>query len=75
MRDEFPEQKPNEVTRLQCLTGRKKVCLPCFEIHEEEFEFSGVAKNLKPAEFWKTHREKFEAARMRAITNATAGNC
>ena len=70
MRDEFPEQGPNEMTRLHCLRGQKKVCLHCFEIDEEEFEFSEVAKNLKSAEFLKTQREKIEAARMRAITNA-----
>ena len=70
MRDEFPEQAPNETTRLNCLRGTKKVCLPCFEIDEEEFEFSEMAKHLKPAEFLKTQREKFEAARLRALTNA-----
>ena len=69
MRDEFPEQAPNETTRLNCLRGTKKVCLPCFEIADEGFEFSDVAKNLRPAEFLKTQREKFEAARMRAMTN------
>ena len=31
--------------------------------------FPELAKNLKPAEFLKTQREKFEAARMRALTN------
>ena len=60
MRDEFPEQGPNEMTRLHCLRGQKKVCLHCFEIDEEVFEFSEVAKGLKSAEFLKTQRERFE---------------
>ena len=42
----------------------------CVDIDEEELEFFEVAKNLKSAEFLKTQREKFEADRMRAITNA-----
>ena len=50
--------------------GQKQVCLHCFEIDEDEFGFCEVAKNLKSAEFLKTQREKFEADRMRAITNA-----
>ena len=39
MRDEFPEQAPNETTRLHCLGGTKNICLPCIEIAEEEFDF------------------------------------
>ena len=63
------EQGPNEVTRLHCLRGKKQVCLPCVEIDEEGLEFSEVAKGLIPAEFLRTQREKFEAARLRAITS------
>ena len=46
------------------------MCLHCFAIDEDEFGFCEVAKNLKSAEFLTTQREKIEAARMRAITNA-----
>ena len=35
MMDEFPEQGPNEETRLWCLHGKKKVILPCVELDEE----------------------------------------
>ena len=68
MRDEFPEQGPNEKSRLHCLQGRKMVSLPCIDLTEEEFTFPEVARNLVPQEFLKTQREKFEAARMRALT-------
>ena len=55
--------------RLNCLQGKKRVSLPCVEIDDEGFNFSEVAKNLKPDGFLKTQREKFEAARMRALTS------
>ena len=66
MRDEIPEQQPNEQTRLHCLQGRKQVSLPCLDLTEADEEghmtFGEVAKNLTPAEFLKTQREKFEEA-------------
>ena len=67
MTDEFPEQAPNEKTRLHCLLGQKQVILPCLEVEEDEFCFPEVASNLKPAEFLRTQREKFEAARLRVL--------
>ena len=70
MRDEFPEQKPNEMTRLQCLQGTKVVTLACIDLTAEDISFPEVARNLVPEEFLKTQREKFEEARMRALTNA-----
>ena len=69
IRDGFPEQKPNEEARLHCLRGTKQICLPCIEIDEEGLEWYEVAKGLKPAEFLLAQREKFEAARLRALTN------
>ena len=69
MRDEFPEQEPNETTRLNCLRVTKKICLPSIDLSEEEFVFPEVAKNLGSATCLQTQREKFEAARMRALTN------
>jgi hypothetical protein len=71
MRDEFPEQSPTETMRLNCLQGAKRVTLPCIDFTEEEFTFPEVAKNLRPAEFLKTQREKFEAARVRALANCS----
>ena len=72
MRDEFPEQKPNEMTRLHCLRGQKQITLPCFDLTGEDecLSFPEVAKNLVPSEFLKTQREKFEAARLRALVSA-----
>jgi hypothetical protein len=71
MRDEFPEQAPHETMRLNCLQGAKRVTLPCIDFTEEEFTFPEVAKNLRPAEFLKTQREKFEAAWVRALANCS----
>ena len=45
--------------------------LPCIDFTEEEFTFPEVAKNLRPAEFLKTQREKFEAAWVRALANCS----
>ena len=75
MRDEFPEQKPNEKTRLHCLTGKKKVTLPCLDLtgDDEDMTFPEVAQNLVPAEFLKTQRAKFEAARLRIIMRKDDG--
>ena len=73
MRDEFPEQAPNESTRLHCLQGAKVATLSCIDLTEEDIAFPEVARNLVPAEFLRTQREKFEAARMRALTNANIG--
>ena len=69
MREEFPEQAPNEKLRLNCLQGRKNVEMPCLAIEDEDMTFGEVAKNLVPEEFLRTQREKFEEARMRAIRN------
>ena len=68
MRDEFPEQGPNEKVRLNCLLGTKQITLPCIDLTEDEVSFPEVAKNLRPSEFLRTQREKFEAACMRALT-------
>ena len=77
MRDEFPEQGPDETTRLHCLQGRKVVRMPCINLAEDEDEdvmtFPEVARHLVPSHFLKTQREKFEAARMRALTAGTGG--
>ena len=72
MRDEFPEQEPDETTKLHCLTGKKLITLPCINLTEDDDEltFPEVAANLRPAEFLKTQREKFEAARLRALTSS-----
>ena len=67
MKDEFPEQNPNETTRLNCLQGAKEVCLPCFEIGEQDGDFSEMSKSLAAPEFLLSMREKFEAARMKAM--------
>ena len=71
MRDEFPEQQPDETMRLNCLQGRKVVTLSCINLTEDDGEelmsFPEVAKDLVPIHFLKTQREKFEAARMRAL--------
>ena len=72
MRDEFPEQHPNEKTRLHCLQGKKTVCLHCCEIDEDGYEFSELARNLRSDQFLETQRKRFEDARIRAIT-AQAG--
>ena len=69
MRDEFPEQKPDEMTRLHCLQGRKVVSLPSIDLTDEDISFPEVARNLVPQEFLKTQREKFEEARVRALTS------
>ena len=75
MRDEFPEQQPDETTRLGCLQGRKVVTLHCINLAEDDDDeamtFPEVAKYLVPANFLKTQREKFEAARIRALTAST----
>ena len=70
MRDEFPEQKPNETTRLHCLQGKKQVSLHCIDLTEDDLSFPEVARNLMPAQFSRTQREKFEAARLRALRNS-----
>ena len=75
MRDEFPEQQPDETTRLGCLQGRKVVTLHCINLAEDDDDeamtFPEVAKDLVPSNFLKTQREKFEAARIRALTAST----
>ena len=43
--------------------------MPCIEIGEDEFAHSDIAAGLKPDEFLRTQREKFEAARLRVMTN------
>ena len=70
MRDEFPEQEPDEATRLHCLQGTKKVTLHCINLAEddEDIAFPEVATNLVASTFLRTQREKFEAARLRALT-------
>ena len=72
MRDEFPEQAPNEATRLKCLLGRKQITLPCIDLTEDDETFEEVAKNLTPSEFLKTQRQKIEEARLRQLTKATS---
>ena len=66
MRDEFPEQEPNEKTRLQCLSGHKVHTLHCIDLTEGP-AFPEVAQGLMPEEFLKTQREKLEAAHMRIL--------
>ena len=66
MRDEFPEQKPNEQTRLRCLQGKRQVTLHCIDLSEEDLSFPEIAQNLAPAAFLKTQRKKMEA-RLRAL--------
>ena len=53
--------------------GPKKVTLACVDLTDTDMTFPEVAKHLAPAEFLKTQREKFEAARMRALTMAEGG--
>ena len=48
--------------------GPKKVTLACVDLTDEDITFPEVAKNLVPEAFLKTQREKFEAARLRALT-------
>ena len=70
MRDEFPEQKPDETMRLKCLRGQKQVVLPCFDFtgpEDDMFQFPEMARSLVPAQFLKTQREKFEEARLRTL--------
>ena len=47
MRDEFPEQGPNEMARLHCLMGQKEGVFDCVEIDEGEFEISGEGPALR----------------------------
>ncbi len=68
MRDEFPAQAPAETMRLNCMLGTKVVTLPDIDLSDEAMTFGEVAKNVVPQEFLRTQREKFEAARMRALT-------
>ena len=70
MRDEFPEQQPDEKTRLHCLQGRHVVSLPSIDLTDEGLTFPEVAQNLVPEQFLKTQREKYEEARVRAMANA-----
>ena len=67
MRDEFPEGKPNAQTRLNCLIGTKVVRLHDVDLSEEGMTFDEVGANLVPDTFLRTQREKYEAARLRAI--------
>ena len=71
MVDEFPEQAPDEKTKLHCLTGRKIKTLPFIDLTDEDTTFPEVARNLVPAEFLRSQREKFEEARMRALMSKT----
>ena len=68
--DEFPEQSPNEKTRLNCLQGAKQVILPCFEIDEPDWDFGELESQVTPAEFLRTQRELLAAAHLRAMTAA-----
>ena len=69
-RDEFPEGKPNAQTRLNCLTRTKVVRLHDVDLSEEAMTFDEVGANLVPDNFLRTQREKYEAARLRAICNS-----
>ena len=69
MRDEFPEGKPNAETRLNCLIGKKVVRLHDVDLSEEAMTFDEVGANLVPDNFLRTQRDKYEAARLRAICN------
>ena len=67
MRDEFPEQEPNETTRLHCLQGQRKVTLHCVDLSEEDMSFPEIAKQFAPDAFLQTQREKVEHARLRVL--------
>ena len=68
MREEFPEQAPNETTHMKCFArGSQTVTLHCIEI--EELAFPELAKPLRAEEFMKTERERFEEAKMRALVS------
>ena len=69
MRDEFPELAPNETVRLNCLRGQKLVTLHCIDLTEDDFSFPEVARNLTCEGFLKSQRQKFEEARLRAMTS------
>jgi len=73
MTDEFPAQAPEERTRLNCLLGTKNVTLPAIDLSGEDLTFPELAKNLKPEEFLRTQREKFDAARLRAVAHRSVG--
>ena len=58
MRDEFPDQEPNEETTLKCMRkGKEKQFLPCIEVPAEEFSFPGLAECLRSERFLRTERE------------------
>ena len=67
--DEFPEQQPDEKTRLHCLQGTHVVSLPSIDLTGEDLTFPELAQNLVPEQFLKTQREKYEEARVRAMAS------
>ena len=58
MRDELPDQEPNEETTLKCMRKRgEKQFLACIEVPAEEFSFPGLAECLRSERFLRTERE------------------
>jgi hypothetical protein len=49
------------------------VTLPSIDLSGEDLTFPELAKNLKPEEFLRTQREKFEIARLRAFADRSRG--